>query len=108
MILIIGGAYQGKSAFALENYEKEKIIDDFHLKILELIKSNQDPMKYIRDHIEEYLDKVVICEDLSCGVVPIDPLMRQWRETIGHSLSILVKECDEVFRLFCGIATKLK
>ncbi len=108
MKLIIGGAYQGKKQYALENYSDENILEDFHLLVLDMLKKDIDVMAYVKEHINEYRDKVIICDDISCGVVPMDTLMRKWREAVGHTLGFLAKESDEVVRVFCGIGTRLK
>lgn len=108
MKLIIGGKYQGKEQYALENYADKSRVVDFHLYVLELLKSDVEPVAYIKEHLSDYSDKVIICDDISCGVVPIDPLMRKWREVLGRILALLAKESDEVVRVFCGIGTKLK
>jgi len=108
LVLIFGGAYQGKYEYALKHYNKDRVLDEFHVYILELIKAGEDPVKYIQDHREDYRDKVIVCDDISCGVVPVDPLMRKWREAIGYCLNILAEESDEVTRMFCGIPTKIK
>jgi adenosyl cobinamide kinase/adenosyl cobinamide phosphate guanylyltransferase len=52
--------------------------------------------------------KIIICNDISCGVVPIDSEIRLWRESVGRILTILSKHADEVVRLFCGLGTKIK
>ncbi len=108
MKLIIGGAYQGKKEYALENFSGEEILDNYHLVILDMLKNNIDVMKYVKEHLNDYRDKVIICDDISCGIVPIDPLMRKWREAVGHVLGFLAKESDRVVRVFCGIGTRLK
>lgn len=108
MILIIGGAYQGKGQYALEHYADRSIVADFHLLVLELLKNAKEPVAYIKEHLPDYSDKVIICDDISCGVVPVDPLMRKWREAVGRTLALLARESDEVVRVFCGIGTKLK
>ncbi len=108
MVLIFGGAYQGKHEYAVEHSDKGRILGEFHLRILDLIKEGKDPVAYIRGHMDEYRDKVIICDDISCGVVPVDPLMRKWREAVGYCLNVLAGESDEVIRLFCGISTKIK
>jgi len=108
MKLIIGGAYQGKRQYALKHYGDQIIIADFHLKVLDWIKDDIDPVKHIQDKLSDYRNKVILCDDISCGVVPTDPLMRKWRESLGHTLALLTKESEEVVRVFCGIGTKLK
>lgn len=110
MILIFGGAYQGKLAYALERFgsTEQKIIRDIDKWILELVKAETDVTESVRQFIDENPDAVIICNDISCGVVPIDPIMRKWREAVGRTLAKLSRESDEVIRLFCGIPTRLK
>jgi len=125
MILIFGGAYQGKLAYALERFnlnendiykcgepggppENKKIIYEIDKWILDLLKSDIDVEKATRQFIEINPDAIVICNDISCGVVPIDPIMRKWREAVGRTLAELSQESNEVIRLFCGIPTRIK
>lgn len=126
MILIIGGAYQGKLDFAKDEFnineqdifycKDENVNIDFNKKIIanidkfifSMIKNGKDPILYIKDNLEKFNDKIVTCEDISCGVVPIDYELRILRESIGHCLAILSKNSDRVVRLFCGIPMELK
>jgi len=128
MILIFGGAYQGKLAYSLERFGlscddmfrcddgdinmpvNKKIIYEIDKWILALIKTDIDAdiSGKIRQFIELNEDCVVICNDISCGIVPLDPVMRKWREAVGRSLAVLSRNSSEVVRLFCGIPAKLK
>jgi len=108
MILIFGGAYQGKLDYALERFEDKKIIRYLDKWILDLVKENANVEEAVRQFIADNSDAVVICNDISCGVVPVDPVMRKWREAVGRTLAILSQKSDEVVRLFCGIPTRLK
>ena len=126
MVLIIGGAYQGKLDYALgrfgltdgDVYRCE--IDNVETPagkcavygldkwILALLKAGMDTAEAVRRFADANGAAVVICDDISCGVVPIDPLERKWREATGRALVELTKSADEVVRMFCGIPTKLK
>ena len=108
MVLIIGGAYQVKFDYAKEHYGKDKIINNFHKKILELIKEGMNPLTYIKKNMGFYKDKIIISDDISCGVIPTDEAMRKYRELVGRSLALLSKNADEVIRVFCGMGTKIK
>lgn len=108
MKLIIGGAYQGKQQYAKEHYSDMCLITDFHLQVLEWLKKEIDPVSYVKKNLGDYHDKVIITDDISCGVVPADPLMRNWREAMGHTLTLLSKESEEVVRVVCGIGMRLK
>lgn len=124
MKLIIGGAYQGKLDFALtlsgdksvhqcciESTDidiSKSIINSFHLFVLAQMRSGIDTLKYIEDNANLFADKIIISDDISCGVVPSDKEMRLLRERVGRSLSKLSLLSDDVYRVFCGIGTKIK
>jgi len=61
----------------------------------------------VKRFFSENSDAIVICNDISCGVVPIDPIMRKWRDEVGRFMAQAAKVSDEVVRLFCGIPTCL-
>jgi adenosyl cobinamide kinase/adenosyl cobinamide phosphate guanylyltransferase len=125
MILIYGGAYQGKLDYALEHYNvkasvyncnetesqidfSKEIINSFHQLILSQLRNEIEPCQFVNDNMELLKPKIIICDDISCGVVPVDSEMRLWRETVGRVLTILAKHADEVVRVFCGLGTKVK
>lgn len=130
MILIIGGAYQGKLAYAKEHLglNEEDIyrigtlasIED-GLKSLSypvlygmehwihaMAVDGEDGLNYIKDRQELFQDKIIICEDNSCGVVPINETERAYREMAGQILTYWSQNADCVIRVFCGIGTVLK
>ena len=53
-------------------------------------------------------DMIFIANDVSGGVVPMDPVLRAWREACGRMNMKLARQADEVWRLFCGIPQRLK
>jgi hypothetical protein len=125
MILIFGGAYQGKLACALEKFKltesdvyrcgedinipaNRKIIYEIDKWILALVKKDTDVEEAIGQFMAANKEAVVICNDISCGVVPSDPVLRKWREAVGRTLAMLSQNSDEVLRLFCGIQTRVK
>ncbi len=108
MKLIIGGAFQGKTKYAREAFPDMAKIEAFHELIKEQLEEGVDAIHLLKKNLEDYKNKVVICDDISCGVVPMDPKLRKWRETVGQALVILAGESDEVIRVFCGIGTRLK
>ena len=126
MILIFGGAYQGKLDYAMERFGftdgnvyrcgdgsidspgGAKIVYGIDKWILALVNADANADNAVRQFIEDNRDSVVICSDISCGVVPADPVLRKWREAVGRALSALADASDEVHRLFCGIPTRIK
>jgi len=126
MILIIGGVYQGKLAYATERFalskeqvyfcsneditipSSKKILYEIDRWILALIKADINVPAKVERFLEHNKDTIVICNDISCGIVPVDPIMRKWREETGRVMGMLAQHSEEVIRLFCGIPTKLK
>ena len=58
--------------------------------------------------IESLRDKTVIMNDISQGLVPMDPRDRAVREANGRLMIRLAGEADSVYRVFCGIGEKVK
>jgi len=126
MILVIGGAYQGKLAYALNRFELtssevyccndndttmpqgKAIVYDIDRWILALVQAGRNVAGEIERFIESNKSVVVICNDISCGVVPVDAVMRKWREEVGRAMGKCAQQSEEVIRLFCGIPTRLK
>ena len=125
MRLILGGAYQGKLDYAMahanpaasvfQGTETEPeidfakdVINSLHRTVLAQLRGGLNPLAYMENHLEELKSKTIICDDISCGVVPVDREMRLWRETVGRVLVSLSGQADEVIRVFYGLGTKIK
>ncbi len=126
MILIFGGAYQGKYEFVKSKFNirdcdtyfcsedkssidfSKKAIINLELFIKNILKQGQKPIEIINKNLFKFSDKIVICEDVCCGIVPISYEDRLFREAVGKILQILSRSSDEVYRVFCGIGERLK
>lgn len=122
MHLIFGGAYQGKTQAAAAKYDLK---DD---EIFTCAGIRLDPDARCLRHLERFakacaeagLDareefsrqapkaEILIADDISCGIVPIDRTERVWREQAGRLLSQLAAQADTVTRIFCGLPMELK
>lgn len=125
MILIFGGAYQGKTDFAKEKFGladedifvcqesdsidfSKPVIANLEKAFLSLVKSKASVTDFLKANSEALKDKIVIINDISQGVVPIDSDIRAWREATGRGMLWLSKEAEQVYRVFCGIAMQIK
>ena len=120
MILIIGGAYQGKLDFAKETYgltdaeictcDSGEI--DFSKRCIYKIEAftahTEDPIGYFEAHRWEWTDSILILQDIFCGVVPMGAENRAWRQRTGRLAQYLSREAQQVSRIFCGLELKLK
>ena len=55
-----------------------------------------------------FLLGILILDEVGCGLVPMDPFERQYREAVGRLGEQLAKKASEVYRMSCGLAQKLK
>ena len=126
MILIVGGSYQGKLDYATARFNLDETdiqrcdestealdptkrciayIDRFALNRM---RAGEEPVEIIRRDPGAFSDCIIICSDVSSGVVPTDPTLRAWREACGRMNSYLAILASEVWRVFCGIPQQLK
>ena len=120
MILIIGGAYQGKLEFVQNRFgiTEEEIHRcetgeiDFSkrciYRIEEFADAHPDPIGYFRANRALWESSILICRDIFCGVVPMGAENRAWRQKTGRLCQYLAAEADRVSRIFCGLEQRLK
>lgn len=130
MILITGGAFQGKLEAAeelfsekgngkeplvlegtqkeLERLPKADIIHDFHLWIRGILEEGKDPYEMTEKLLETNPNVIIILNQMGCGIVPVDPFDRKYRETVGRIGCLLAQKAEEVYLLNCGIARRQK
>ena len=51
---------------------------------------------------------IVTCDEVGCGIVPMDPNGRLWRELTGAALQYLAQRAEAVYRVSCGLLQPLK
>ena len=153
MILIFGGAFQGKADFAKKTFALEEddifycpeatiaagetgasdtagatgseeaagaavgsfgldfsapAIHGLEKAFLSMVRAGVEPRDFLAAHADELRDKILMINDISQGVVPVDPVLRAWREAAGRAALMLAAEANEVYRVFCGLAERLK
>lgn len=111
MIFVVGGFSAGKRKFVLDEFgfTQEDVSDDFQ---------TENPVFYGVESLDESEleeafpllceKKVVIAQEIGCGVIPISKEQREHREMIGRFCCRLAQEAQEVYRLTAGIGRKIK
>jgi adenosyl cobinamide kinase/adenosyl cobinamide phosphate guanylyltransferase len=124
VILILGGAYNGKLEFVKENYNvnnqdiffcteddlnfDKKVLSGLHIFTKSCVFNNINSLEILEKNIQLLKNKIIICDEINSGIVPIDKLDRAWREETGRVLQFLTKNADIVYRIFFGLEEKLK
>ena len=124
MRIITGGAFQGKRAFAeklypgvewtdggrcaLDEIRTCRAVYGFHEFVKRWIKQGKSWEELASLMLEENRDLILICDEIGCGLVPVDAFEREYREAVGRICTELVSHSDEVYRVTCGIGERLR
>jgi len=124
MILIFGGAYNGKLEFAKEKYDidneeiffctdqhlkfDKKVLCGLHAFTRACVLNKINSMDILKNNINHLKDKIIICDEINSGIVPMEKLDRAWREETGRTLQFLTKHSSSVYRIFFGLQEELK
>ena len=86
MVFIFGGAYQGKLNYAITTFDltpdqvftcqngdidfSRPCIDRLEAFTLACVREDRNPVAYFEEHRTQWQDSILICQDLSCGLLP--------------------------------------
>ena len=122
MHLMFGGAYQGKTEYAKRLYglSDAEVFSCAGTEIPAGVRAVSHLERFTRACVERGLDasavwdalpispEIVICDDIFCGVVPLEASDRLWREETGRLLRRLAERAGCVTRVLCGLPLELK
>ena len=121
MVLIFGGAFMGKQEYACMEFGVKEIaqcnptpvfdtgcVAGLERFSLDCARRGVDAAQALLAQKEQWKDCVLIAADLSCSVVPMDPLERAWREENGKMLRMLAEHAERVIRVWYGLAQVIK
>ncbi len=122
MIMITGGAFQGKTEYAKKRFsltdsdildggtsqlsalKTAKCVKHYELAVKRLLGSGEDPLVFTG----ELCCDIVMINEIGCGIIPLEKSEREWREMTGRCGCALAERADEVVRVCCGIAEAIK
>ncbi len=122
MILYVGGKAQGMDELIRERYGEDITYisaDAFETDILRFVAKHEASSDRIAELAHEGAGNIAEGEDpdkklviasyeVGCGVVPMDPTEEMFRELTGRFQVELAKLAEEVYRVCCGFAEKIK
>lgn len=124
MILIFGGAYNGKLEFVKEKYKlsnkdiyfctnhslnfNKKVLCGLHVFIRNCVLNKINSLDILENNLKYLKNKIIICDEINSGIVPMEKVDRAWREETGRALQLLTKHSSSVYRIFFGIEEQLK
>ena len=119
-VLIIGGAHQGKRALAtrLFSLHGSDFVDGetCSLADIQAARAVNGLHRYTRRQtgwdaqtlLDTLQGKIVLCDEIGCGVVPFEKAQDDWREQTGRLLCDLAARADLVVRVYAGIGQAIK
>ena len=114
MVLIIGGMAQGKLDFArrdlgVTSWSEGALgeADCVH-GLQQVIRDTPDWQAALDAWRGAHPSGVLICDEVGCGVTPLDREDREWREQVGRTCCRLAAEAEAVYRVCCGLGVRIK
>lgn len=126
MILVTGGAFQGKKEYVASRFQiaAEEMADGehcswqeiascrclyhFHLLVRRMMQNGEDSFDLCDLLMEENPNVIIVTNELGYGIVPMERFDREYREKCGRICCELAKEANEVHRVVCGIGEVIK
>lgn len=124
MEMIIGGAFQGKSAYARKEHPRITWTDGeaadetallsargvlgFEKYIRKELAAGRNVADLAEKLIAQNPEVVLVSEEVGYGVVPADAFVREYREAVGRICTKLAAHSTKVTRVVCGIGTVIK
>lgn len=124
MIMVIGGAHQGKLTYAKQMWPDTVWADGKTCREETLFCCGgiYDFQEYIAGRMREGADLsclperlsaanpdiVIVTDEIGYGIVPMERRLREYRELTGRICTELAARAKEVHRVICGIGTRIK
>ena len=129
---VYGGAHQGKWAFVKEQLLKEKTcyldghdvpldlawpedcdslaFNAIHHWVRRMLLVERDPAPIFTEFLKQAgaRDVVLICDDMSAGLIPTNAFDRQFRAQVGKLSQLMTQRAVRVTRLVAGVPIPLK
>ena len=126
MKLILGGYANGRTAYAMQNYQLtesdcfdaaaeplarwngQRLILHAEQLVNLWLEQGKKPCTESLPWLERWQNAVLITQEVGCGLVPVTPQQRQLREAVGHFNRLLAECAETVERVCCGLGMQLK
>ncbi|MCD8052688.1 MAG: bifunctional adenosylcobinamide kinase/adenosylcobinamide-phosphate guanylyltransferase [Lachnospiraceae bacterium] len=125
MVLITGGAFQGKLDRARELAAREDrepvIVSEEYARAEDIIRADiwDQFHAWVKRRMEEGVDAqteaelaeilaanprlIIVTREMGCGLVPVDAFERAWRERVGRLGCFLAERAERVYLVTCGV-----
>ncbi len=91
-------------------FEEALIVNHVHLYIrnhLQQLKTDEGQACFFRC-LSEQENKILIGDEIGCGIIPLDSFEREYREIYGRMMCRIAQNAKRVTRLVCGVHQVIK
>lgn len=126
MTLIIGGKFQGKTDYAVNNLgiKREEILDaescsfddvlsakairHFEALVKRAVSCGKSTKELVLEIISKNPAITIISAEIGKGIIPLEKSDRIWREETGRACCVLAEFSKSVIRINCGLSSVIK
>ena len=135
LIFVCGGACQGKRSWAAQKWKIPKqrvldgreaaqciqagsrlcqdaegclLLDHYEVFVRETAERGGDVVQATDVLLSSCPDLVIITDEIGSGIIPMDKKLQEYRELHGRLCCSLAGKAQEVYRVTCGIGTRIK
>lgn len=94
----------GEDVWHIDDLKHVHLVNHLHLLVKNMLEQGKQPASLL-PHLQ---DKVIICNEIGGGIVPMDAKERQWREETGRLCCLIAQQAELVVRIQCGLPQVLK
>ncbi len=126
MILIVGGAAQGKQHFAMrlgeflpeqvtdgavcrkEEIDKAAVLVNLEQYLRRFPEAAAEPGEFAAHLLDVNPQLLICCREVGSGIIPMDAGETAWREAVGRCCCALAAQSSSVYRMVCGLPQCIK
>lgn len=102
---VADGADCGENEFL-----EAQVVNHLHLYIkkhFEALKTGEGQERFFAG-LSEQEDKILIGDEIGCGIIPLDAGEREYRELYGRMMCRIAQNAHRVTRIICGVHQVIK
>lgn len=93
-----------------EEFAEARIVNHVHLYVknhLQQLKTDEGQERFFQCLFEQE-NKILIGDEIGCGIIPLDAGEREYREIYGRMMCRIAQNARRVTRLICGVHQVIK
>ena len=86
-------------------------VNHLHLYIRERLLQGAERetiLEEVLSWLELSTELILVCDEVGCGIVPMEVFEREYRESVGRICCVLAQWAEQVIRVCCGLGTVIR